>query len=79
MLVVYHVETIESRLVADYETSDARVFAFDAISELAFEHDDRIVRERTSDRAMIDLSSFTLLAFAAPSFSARQSLSGFFR
>ena len=45
VLVVYHADVVEGELVAGDETSDARVFAVDAMPELAFEHDDRIVRD----------------------------------
>ena len=44
VLVVYHADVISGQLVAGDETSEARVFALDEMPELAFEHDDRIVR-----------------------------------
>ena len=45
VLVVYHADVDSGELVAGDETSDARVFAVDEMPELAFEHDDRIVRD----------------------------------
>ena len=45
VLVVYCAEPVGGELVAGDETSEARVFAVDAMPELAFEHDDRIVRD----------------------------------
>ena len=45
VLVVYHAEVVDGELMAGDETSDARVFAADEMPELAFEHDDRIVRD----------------------------------
>ena len=45
VLVVYHADVISGELVAGDETSEARVFALDEMPELAFEHDDRIVRD----------------------------------
>ena len=45
VLVVYHADVVSGALVAGDETSEARVFGVDAMPELAFEHDDRIVRE----------------------------------
>ncbi len=45
VLVVYQADVVSGELVAGDETSDARVFAVDAMPELAFEHDDRIVRD----------------------------------
>ena len=45
VLVVYHADVVSGKLTAGDETSDARVFAVDAMPELAFEHDDRIVRD----------------------------------
>ncbi len=45
VLVVYHANVIAGELVAGDETSEARVFALDDMPDLAFEHDDRIVRD----------------------------------
>ena len=45
VLVVYSAEPVSGELVAGDETSEARVFTLDAMPELAFEHDDRIVRD----------------------------------
>lgn len=45
VLVVYHADVVSGELLAGDETSDAQVFAVDAMPELAFEHDDRIVRD----------------------------------
>ena len=45
VLVVYQAEVISGDLTARDETSDARVFKIDEMPELAFEHDDRIVRD----------------------------------
>lgn len=45
VLVVYHADVVSGKLMAGDETSDARVFRVDAMPELAFEHDDRIVRD----------------------------------
>ena len=45
VLVVYQADVVSGELVASDETSDARVFSVDAMPELAFEHDDRIVSE----------------------------------
>ncbi len=45
VLVVYHADVVSGDLVAGDETSDARVFGVDEMPELAFEHDDRIVRD----------------------------------
>lgn len=45
VLVVYHADVVSGELVAGDETSDAQVFAVDAMPELAFEHDDRIVQD----------------------------------
>lgn len=45
VLVVYQADVVDGDLTAGDETSDARVFAVDAMPELAFEHDDRIVRD----------------------------------
>ena len=45
VLVVYHADLVSGELVAGDETSEARVFALDEMPELAFEHDDRIVRD----------------------------------
>ena len=45
VLVVYHADVVDGELIARDETSDARVFAVDAMPKLAFEHDDRIVRD----------------------------------
>ena len=45
VLVVYHADAVDGVLIAGDETSDARVFVVDAMPELAFEHDDRIVRD----------------------------------
>ena len=45
VLVVYHAAVVDGELIAGDETSDAKVFAVDAMPKLAFEHDDRIVRD----------------------------------
>ena len=45
VLVVYHADLVSGELVAGDETSEARVFALDEMPKLAFEHDDRIVRD----------------------------------
>ena len=45
VLVVYHADVISGELTAGDETSEARIFAVDGMPELAFEHDDRIVRD----------------------------------
>ena len=45
VLVVYHAEVVEGELIAGDETSEARVFDADAMPELAFEHDGRIMRD----------------------------------
>ena len=45
VLVVYHADVVSGELVAGDETSEARVFAIEKMPELAFEHDDRIVRD----------------------------------
>ena len=45
VLVVYHADVVSGELVAGDETSEAGVFDLDAMPELAFEHDDRIVRD----------------------------------
>ena len=45
VLVVYHADVVSGELMAGDETSEARVFALDEMPELAFEHDDRIVRD----------------------------------
>ena len=45
VLVVYHADVISGELIAGDETSEARVFALHEMPELAFEHDDRIVRD----------------------------------
>ena len=45
VLVVYHAEPISGELVAGDETSEARVFDVSEMPKLAFEHDDRIVRD----------------------------------
>ena len=45
VLVVYHAEVVDGELMAGDETSDARVFVADEMPELAFEHDDQIVRD----------------------------------
>ena len=45
VLVVYHADVVSGELTAGDETSEARVFALDEMPELAFEHDDRIVRD----------------------------------
>ncbi len=45
VLVVYHADVISGELMAGDETSEARVFALDEMPELAFEHDDRIVKD----------------------------------
>ncbi len=45
VLVVYHADVVSGELVAGDETSEARVFAVGEMPELAFEHDDRIVRD----------------------------------
>ena len=45
VLVVYHADVVSGELVAGDETSEAGVFALDEMPELAFEHDDRIVRD----------------------------------
>ena len=45
VLVVYHANVISGELVAGDETSEARVFELDDMPDLAFEHDDRIVRD----------------------------------
>ena len=45
VLVVYHADVVGGELMAGDETSDARVFAADEMPKLAFEHDDRIVRD----------------------------------
>lgn len=45
VLVVYHADVVSGELLAGDETSDAQVFAVDAMPELAFEHDDRIVQD----------------------------------
>ncbi len=45
VLVVYHADPIGGELVAGDETSEAKIFDSDAMPKLAFEHDDRIVRD----------------------------------
>ena len=45
VLVVYHAAPTGGELIAGDETSEARVFNTDRMPELAFEHDDRIVRD----------------------------------
>ena len=45
VLVVYHADVVSGELTAGDETSEARVFALEEMPELAFEHDDRIVRD----------------------------------
>lgn len=45
VLVVYQADVVDGKLMAGDETLEARVFAVDAMPELAFEHDDRIVRD----------------------------------
>lgn len=44
VLVVYHADVVSGELVAGDETSEAQVFTLDEMPDLAFEHDDRIVR-----------------------------------
>lgn len=50
VLVVYHAEPMGGELIAGDETSEARVFNTDRMPELAFEHDDRIVRDWLNSR-----------------------------
>ena len=45
VLAVYHADHVSGKLVAGDETSEARLFKIDELPELAFEHDDRIVRD----------------------------------
>ena len=45
VLVVYHADVKSGELIAGDETSEAQVFALGEVPELAFEHDDRIVRD----------------------------------
>ena len=45
VLIVYQADVVDGELMAGDETSDARVFAVDAMPVLAFEHDDRIVHD----------------------------------
>ena len=45
VLIVYHANVVSGELMVGDETSDARVFSVDEMPELAFEHDDRILRD----------------------------------
>ena len=45
VLVVYHAAPVGGELIAGDETSETRVFRTKDMPELAFEHDDRIVRD----------------------------------
>ena len=45
VLSVYHAEIAGGRLAAGDETSEAAIFPVDALPDLAFEHDDRIMRD----------------------------------
>lgn len=45
ILVVYHADVVDGELMAGDETFEAKVFDTDSMPELAFEHDDRIVRD----------------------------------
>ena len=50
VLVVYAATVVGGALIAGDETSEARVFNVDAMPPLAFEHDDRIVRDWLATR-----------------------------
>ncbi len=52
VLVVYHAEPKSGTLVAGDETSDAQVFALDAMPPLAFEHDNRIIQAWQASKGM---------------------------
>ena len=45
VLVVYHADVVSGELTAGDETLEAKVFDVCEMPELAFEHDDRIVRD----------------------------------
>ena len=45
VLVVYHADVVSGKLSAGDETSDAKIFNVNDMPKLAFEHDDRIVRD----------------------------------
>ena len=51
VLVVYQADVVDGKLIAGDETYEARVFDLEAMPELAFEHDDRIVRDWLANRS----------------------------